>query len=191
MDMLLHISTRWDIFIHHIIVFAVLLALSLPASARIYKCTDSNGKLTFSDRPCSNTDQQEIIKNDAHNTVPSEKAISRDADLASETSENDADQADSDNNPIITRAQLQGTWSDFKEASSFRSIWRFTSTHLHFRKYTGRTTIVPYTLEGNTLTMHHKPALAKPWDETVEIVYYDGKKLTWKWGIQINLYRLN
>ncbi len=58
---------------------------------------------------------------------------------------------------------------------------------------TARTVNARYTLKGNLLTIHHKSGLLhpKPWDEDMEIVQYDGEKLTWTWrATRIVLHRL-
>lgn len=43
------------------LIFAGLLAASLPVSAAMYKCTDAEGNIAFMDKPCQ-TQKQEVLK---------------------------------------------------------------------------------------------------------------------------------
>lgn len=173
------------------ITLTLLLLLSLPASARIYQCVSNEGNLKFSDFPCADDEQQKLLKGNSQNAARS----------TSEATTNESAGVEGDNTGqvppadrvIMTHSELQGSWTDLKEPSPLRSVWTFTHTTLRHRKYTGRTVNARYTLKGNLLTIHHKPGLLhpRPWDEEMEIVQYDGEKLTSTWGAtRIVLHRL-
>ena len=52
----------------YIAIICGLMPLSLPASAAIYKCTNSAGKVEFRDKPCASGTQQKNIKVKSPNT---------------------------------------------------------------------------------------------------------------------------
>lgn len=154
-----------------------LLALSfiaIPVFADIYKCVNSEGKTTFKQFPCDNNNDAEIIVQSSTSTVGPENI-------------------NSENNTIITKNQLIGSWSDFNKKSKYASTWTFSDSNMTLRKHNGRVIKLNYTLENNILIIHHKKNIIndKDWDEELVIIKYEGKRLVWKWGVTpVTLYRL-
>ena len=111
----------------------------------------------------------------------------RGGDLASDASERGTAEK-----VVISEDQLQGTWMDSEEADRYTSRWTFAKPAMTFRHYSGRVTQTTYTLEGNTLIVHHAPGLLHkdPWDETIELRHYSKDTLVWEYGTLITLHRV-
>ncbi len=160
---------------------AAIIILLLPytiAHSKIYKCTDQNGKTIFSEFPCSKNQKQKEMK-------ISPQHLSQDQNYNNKIQED----GDSEPKQIMTRTQLMGKWTDYKDGdmSPFHSIWNFNGTDLIMHKYNGQKIKCKYTLKGNKLIMHHKNTALGSWDEEVEIKGYTGKTMSWD---LVTLYRL-
>ena len=54
-----------------IILFLIMLLFSFHADAKIYKCVEGSGEITFSNKPCpNNTDTEEVQSFQADNRIP-------------------------------------------------------------------------------------------------------------------------
>jgi len=91
----------------------------------------------------------------------------------------------------MTESQLQGRWTDGDAGGRLTNEWIFSKPNLTLKKYNGQIINATYTLQGNTLTMHHKANMVhKAWDETAEIKRYDGDALSWYClGVYLKLHR--
>ena len=153
------------------------------AYAKIYKCVDENGKVTFSEIYCPNNQKRKEVEISQQHTKEKKESEEHETETSTSTSENNKSK------PIITNTQLMGKWTDYKDKDmrKFRSIWNFTGRNLIMHKYNGQVIKCKYTLKENTLIMHHKNTALGSWDEEVTIKKYSGNTLTWD---NLRLYRL-
>ncbi len=165
---------------------ALLLAPLAPASAAIFKCKAGNGATQFSDRPCGTTENQEEIAHESPTTAPapaSEPQTGKASTSAGDTEVSYAD-AEKANPPLLTLADLQGTWSDLDFASPLRGYWVFGSTTLRMDRKGMEVrnrvqATLRFKLKGNLLTLTHEPDAFsnKRWDEKLVIERYEPGRL--------------
>lgn len=165
-------------------LFCVPLLSHNCLSGGIYKCISESGDVTFSGLPCPADQKEDVIKERNIDALEgSGEGIAK--KTSDGKSQKNADKI------ILTENQLQGTWMDSKEAGPLTTRWIFSKPTMTFIKYNGKTLKFNYTFKDNVLIVHHQPGLLseKPWDEKMEIISYDGKTLTWRYGTLIKLYR--
>lgn len=165
---------------------AVAFCPSASVAAKVYRCEDADGGVTYRQTPCYEGQAQGEIAVADEPAAPVEPEPDADGTAISEP-EPDAQDT------VISERELQGTWSDSASPSPFRSRWTFASPMMTMHRYDGRVIRASYTLEGDTLTIHHEPSLLddQPWDEELELIAYDGRTLTWRAATTVRLHRLD
>lgn len=165
---------------------ALLLAPLAPASAAIYKCKAANGATQFSDRPCGSAENQEEIAHEAPAPTPAPSSTEQAGNSAAPQDDTQAsyEAAAKANPPLLTLADLQGTWSDLDFDSPVRGYWVFSSTTLRMDRKGMEVrnrvqATLRFTLKGNLLTLTHEPDAFrnKRWEEKLVIERYEPGRL--------------
>lgn len=165
---------------------ALLLAPLAPASAAIFKCKAANGATQFSDRPCGTTENQEEIAHESPTAAAAPASEPQPGKASTSAGDTEASYADAEkaNSPLLTLADLQGTWSDLDFASPLRGYWIFGSTTLRMDRKGMEVrnrvqATLRFKLKGNLLTLTHEPDAFsnKRWDEKLVIERYDPGRL--------------
>lgn len=164
---------------------ALLLAPLAPASAAIFKCKAANGATQFSDRPCGSPEnQEEIAHENPAPPAPSSTGQTGKATLPLDDIQASYTAAEQANPPLLTLADLQGTWSDLDFDSPLRGYWVFGSSTLRMDRKGMEVrnrvqATLRFTLKGNLLTLTHEPDAfsKKRWDEKLVIERYEPGRL--------------
>ncbi|WP_374981213.1 DUF4124 domain-containing protein [Pseudomonas solani] len=164
---------------------ALLLVPLAPASAAIFKCKAANGATQFSDRPCGAPEnQEEIAHENPAPPAPSSTEQTGKATLPLDDIQASYAAAEQANPPLLTLADLQGTWSDLDFDSPLRGYWVFGSSTVRMDRkgmeIRDRVKItVRFRLKGNLLTYIHEPDSFrnKRWEEKVVIERYEPGRL--------------
>ncbi|MGA4636689.1 DUF4124 domain-containing protein [Pseudomonas solani] len=165
---------------------ALLLAPLAPASAAIFKCKAANGATQFSDRPCGAPENQEEIAHESPvpAAAPSNAEQTDKGTLPQDDTQASYAAAEQATPPLLTLADLQGTWSDLDFDSPLRGYWVFSSTTLRMDRKGMEVrnrvqATLRFTLKGNLLTLTHEPDAfsKKRWDEKLVIERYEPGRL--------------
>lgn len=165
---------------------ALLFTPTAPASAAIFKCKAANGATQFSDRPCGIPGNQEEIAHEPPAPAPAPGSAERPAANAAPQDDTEASYAAAEqaNPPLMTLADLQGTWSDLDFASPLRGYWVFGSSTVRMDRKGMEVrdrvqATLRFTLKGNLLTVTHEPDAfrKKRWDEKLVIERYEPGRL--------------
>jgi hypothetical protein len=162
---------------------ALLLLATFPGDARAaaYACRTADGSIEYKQFPCPEDEEERVVPVYSGPTV-----------TAPEEPEDESEDEDADDAPVITNAQLQGRWTDMPDNRLLASVWHFSAPYLYFDRYNRPEVRLSYTLEDDVIIVHHEDGGEDdgPWDEEMEVVRYTGDTLSWRFGIVIKLSRI-